>query len=98
MQDLARYVAGRWPVQAQSSKQSKAATAEGRQPTKAAHSLASIRTTLAGLVRDVLAAEISVSQPLMEVRDLQPHASLPNQGKSAIGLGLGPARPLQSPR
>ena len=76
VQDLARYVAGRWPVQAQPSKQIKA-TAEGRQPTEAAHSLASIHTTLAGLVRDVLAAENSASQPLLDVRDLQPHALLP---------------------
>ena len=62
-------MAERWPVQAQRSKQ-KVAIAESEQPTSVALDAVSISTTLAGLVRDVMATEMPLNQPFMEVRDL----------------------------
>ena len=64
-------MAGRWPVQAQPSTQSMA-TAEGRQPAVVAYNLLSIGSTLAGIVRDVMATDVPAHQPFMDVRDLPP--------------------------
>ena len=67
VQDLARYVAERWPTQAQPSKHN-TVIAESEQPTVANFDYTSINRTLAGLVRDLMATEIPLNQPFMEVR------------------------------
>ena len=84
MQDLAGYVAEHWPVQAQPSKQSMA-IAEASQPAGAAYGLLSVKETLAGILKDVVAAEIPTHQPFMDVRDL-PHVILLPAGTKKPGM------------
>ena len=65
MQDLAAYVAERLPAQAEYSLPSPASMPQEK-PERAAYGRAGIANTLAGLLSDVLGADISAHKPFME--------------------------------
>ena len=74
MRDLAAYVAGRLPAQAQNSPSSSASMPQ-EQPREARHGRADILDTLAGLLSNVLGVDIPAHKPLMEASAPRCHVS-----------------------
>ena len=68
MQDLVAYVAERLPAQAEYSLPSSIST-QHEQPWRATHDRADIVNTLAGILSNVLGADIPAQQPFMEASD-----------------------------